>query len=94
MGDVINVLPTDKEEYSETDKKLIEYLFKVNVKHQEPTKNVKFTTVACIVFLLLSLPVIDEIIYNMCNNKYITLLIKSMLFFTIIFILESYIPTF
>jgi len=88
--DLIEHLQTDESDVSDKDIYLINSIF--THKKTQNSYNIKKVIVASLLFIILSLPRLDELIETVAktSNIYIKLSIKTVLFFSFYFCLINY----
>jgi hypothetical protein len=89
--DNIDQLQTDDSEISDKDRYVIDMIF--NTKKPDTFYNIKQIIVATLLFSLLSLPMVDMLIgfYTKLNSDYYKLFIKTLLFFSLYFLIINYV---
>lgn len=87
MTDNISQLPATDEKISEIDINILNTLFEnKNVK-----KNIKKLLIPGLVFLILNIPMVDSLMKNLISNStIINLIIKTLLFLVILWIIFYY----
>ena len=91
MPDVIKNLPTDKNEVSTEELNTVNYLFKKDLPLKEKViGEIKMVILAGILFVLVSLPFLNDIIKQYINitSDYILIAIKSLIFMILFYILK------
>ena len=89
--DNIDQLQTDDSDVSDKDRYVIDMIF--NTKKPDTFYNIKQIIVATLIFSILSLPMVDMTIfyYTKLNNDYYKLFIKTLLFFSLYFLIINYV---
>jgi hypothetical protein len=90
MDNIAN-LQSDDSEVSDKERYVIDMIF--NTKKQDTFYNVKQIVIATLLFSVLSLPLIDTTIqhYTKTVNQYYRLFIKTLLFFSLYFLIINYV---
>ena len=94
MGDNIDTLPTNNDQITEHEKKIIEYLFQTKI--FETSNNIpqpiryKLIIFSGICFIILSMKATDEFIYSLCGSKSMAVAIKVFIFLSLMLIIEKF----
>ena len=95
MGDIINTLPTDKNNLSEVDQNIANTIFGENLSLTEKlVKEGKDMFIIGFLFVVFSLPQLDDIIKKFIpitvNSIYILILIKAILLMVIFWLIKHF----
>ena len=95
MGDDISTLPTDKNNPSEVDKNITDTIFGENLSiTQKLVKEGKDMIILGVLFVILSLPQLDDIIKKFvpitANSVYMLILIKAILIMVIFWLIKHF----
>lgn len=93
-GDMIDSLPTDNTVLTHSETQLMEHLFKHHhTGIQELLKKLQDLVLLALIFMLISLPMVDEQISKFMpitgTSVYIMIMVKSILFVSTYFILKN-----
>lgn len=89
--DVINDLPSDENPVSENEMKIVNILFKEKEKSKPKTsKHIFEVIVVGFLFVLLSLPCFDSLIFKFIENSNIIMIIKTLLMMLLFWIFRYY----
>ena len=89
--DVINELPSDENPVSDNEMKIINMLFKEKEKiKSKTTKDIFEVVVVGFLFVLVSLPCFDSLIFRFIENNNIIMIIKTVLMMFLFWIVRYY----
>jgi len=89
--DVISELPSDENPVSENEMKIVNMLFKEKEKSKSKTsKDIFDVIVVGFLFVLLSLPCFDSLIFRFIENNNIIMIIKTVLMMFLFWIVRYY----
>lgn len=96
MADPVRSLPTDSSAPTHPELKIVDYLFEKDGsqgKIQGLMSSFKLALFATVLFVIFSLPLLDKLIpkvISAANNYVILMIIKSILFMIIFYIIENF----
>jgi hypothetical protein len=93
MGDPIKSLPSDNEEINKEMKQLIEYLFHQKIEHTHSFDHNKYRMIIfiSILFIVLSLPIIDEFLFSLFKDRTFAIVVKFVIFVVLLISIEKYV---